>query len=185
MNSKANTCLRLSAFISGFFSLSLCLCGDSSISPENVIFDSELALRGSNVFSEAVRILWIAGGRTEVRDMGAPESVECLHRQFAEVFGRHRRKCRGQEALALHAECDAGSRFCGAPSVAAFDVTFVEGFDPVFGEMMLQQCGVKVAAPVFVAQGVDWGLGAGGWGLVGVILFDFVEHLAEETYGYV
>ena len=54
--------------------------------------------------------------------------------------------------------------FGRAPFVAAFGPAFADRFNPVFGEVMLQEGRVEVAPAVFVADGEDggWGLGAGG-----------------------
>ena len=130
-----------------------------------MVVDFQFFLSRGDCFAEALGVFGVAGGGTEVGDAGAPEFVERAHRKFAKIFCRHR--CQGgrQEPLALHAEADVSSRFRRAPFVAAFGVAFVDGFDPVFGKMMLQESGVEVAAAVFVADDVSWGLGAGGWGL--------------------
>src|SRR3954465_4687766 len=130
------------------------LCSALSISPQYAIVDFQFPLRRGNVFTETMRIFGVAGGGTKVWNVRSPEFVECPHRKFAEVFGRHRCQGSRQEAFALHAKADMGSRFWRAPFVAAFGVAFVDRLDPVLGKMVLQKCSVKIAATVFVADDV-------------------------------
>jgi hypothetical protein len=47
--------------------------------------------------------------------------------------------------------------------------------------MVLKDCRVEIAAAVFIADGVDGGLGTGGWGLGS----DGVDDFSEEADGYV
>ena len=84
---------------------------------------------------------------------------------------------RSAKALALHAEADVDSRFWRPPFVAAFGVAFVNGFDPVFRKMMLQQSCIEVASAMLVADDVGGRMGAGGWGL-GNVTRDLVDDFA-------
>ena len=78
----------------------------------------------------------------------------------------------------MHAERNVDRPELRVPLVTAFGAAFVHRLNPMFREMMLQQSSVKVPPAVFVAEGEDWGLGAGGWGPA---FAGRVDHFAQQT----
>src|SRR5262245_59385656 len=57
-----------------------------AVAPQDPVVDFQFALLGLNGLAESPRINRIAGGRLQLRQMAAPELIECPHGQFAKIL---------------------------------------------------------------------------------------------------